>query len=461
MEILLLVSIPVALAWGVVFGRYAGVWGYVIATLLSGTVLGHSFFHVSALTIDRILLVITSGLFGIWYLTGKGQPKSWNSGDWVLAFLMAAMIGTTLGRPNGEAESSPVSKLVFFYIIPAMFYAIGSRLKTSEKQLQVLFYVLAAFGLYLSLTSIAEKMDWRWAIYPQYIVQSPQTEFLGRGRGPLLNPSGNGILICLALSCALSQLIDRQAWVRKLAIGSVPIYLLGILCTMTRCAWMGGGLTLGVCTGLMAPPRLRTAMLVFMAGLASLGMMINPSMLLSFKRDKAVSEEQMRQSAELRPILAMVAWKVFLDHPLTGCGTGQYLSTAKNYLHDRSGPLPLERARPYVQHNIFLALLVENGLISLIPFVVLLGIWSYWAIRIWWAPALPMEQRQLAMVFAGTLVAYLANGLFQDVMIIPMIHCYLFFLAGCVRNAAHRLQGRVVPDAAVWPRRWAPPAAVR
>jgi O-antigen ligase len=171
-----------------------------------------------------------------------------------------------------------------------------------------------------------------------------------------------------------------------------------------------------------------------MLGCGSLAMLVDIKVLLSFKRDRNVSAEQMSESAQLRPILAMVAWKMFQDQPWLGCGTDQYLAKAKTYLSDRSSNLPLEKARPYVQHNMFLALLVENGLITLVPFCLLLLIWSRWSWQLWMSPQLALEIRQLGLVSLSLIAAYVINGMFHDVLIFPMINMYVFFVAGCVRN---------------------------
>ena len=42
----------------------------------------------------------------------------------------------------------------------------------------------------------------------------------------------------------------------------------------------------------------------------------------------------------------------------------------------------------------------------------------------------PLEVRQAGLLFLVLLCAYLANGMFQDVTIVPMVHMTLFFFAG-------------------------------
>src|SRR4029079_4464899 len=95
------------------------------------------------------------------------------------------------------------------------------------------------------------------------------------------------------------------------------------------------------------------------------GLLVGWEHFSAFKRDKDVSVEDMACSARLRLILAALAWQMFLDRPLLGCGFGQYVDEAPNYLSDRTTDLPLEKGRPYIQHNVFLGLLTETGIVGL------------------------------------------------------------------------------------------------
>jgi len=191
-----------------------------------------------------------------------------------------------------------------------------------------------------------------------------------------------------------------------------------------------------VLVGLAVPAGWRRLILV---GAVFAGMVLVATQwerLLSFKRDRALSAEEMAESARLRPILATVAWKMFLDRPLCGCGFGQYGDASKEYFADRSTDLPLEKARPFVQHNVLLALLTETGLVGMGLFVVLLTLWARDAWRVWRSPHAPAGVRQVALVFLAFAANYLVNGMFHDVAIIPMVNMVLFFLAGMTAGLA-------------------------
>jgi O-antigen ligase len=165
---------------------------------------------------------------------------------------------------------------------------------------------------------------------------------------------------------------------------------------------------------------------------------VNFESFLAFKRDKDVSAAEVADSAMLRPILATVAWRMFLDRPLLGFGFGHYVENRNFYLHDRSIELPLEKARRYVQHNTFLALLTDNGAIGLGLFSAVLVYWLWDAWRLWQAAAAPLWARQQGLLFLGMFGGYFPNAMFHDVAIIPMVNMLLFFLAGMTSGLAAR-----------------------
>ncbi len=438
MEILLVIAAFAALAWGAVFFRKAGLWGFVLATIIAGTVLGHPFFHAGPVTSDRLGIVVCLGIYLIYRRFGWDEPKRWIAADSLFAFFIGMMVLTTF-KSNWKIDNgAPVSRLVFYYLIPVIVYWLGRQIELTPQRIRALIATFALFGIYLSLIAIAEKFEMYWAIFPRYISDPKLTEFLGRARGPLLNPSANGVLLILGMACSLMSFAYFRKYGQILVGTTIPLYLAGIYCTLTRCVWMGGAAVLAGIAYSVLPRNWRVPFVIVLLMAGGLAIAVKSESLKSFKRDKNVSVKDMSNSAKLRPILAVYAWKIFEDYPVFGCGTAQYLRQAKEYLRERDVDLPLEKAKGYVQHNIFLALLTENGLISVVPFTVLLGWWSWWAYRLWIAKRLLIEHRQFGIVFLSFMTGFITIGMFQDVLIMPMINMYLFLMAGCVRNLAEK-----------------------
>jgi O-antigen ligase len=214
------------------------------------------------------------------------------------------------------------------------------------------------------------------------------------------------------------------------------VMLLGLYSTLTRCVWVSGCagalLTLVVATPRKTSIGILTAALIVSVLIAA----TQWENLVAFKRDRELSVQATAESVELRPILATVAWKMFLDRPLFGCGFGHYSDECPAYLADRTTDLSLEKAKDYIQHNVFLSLLTEIGLVGMGLYTLLLWLWTRMAWRLWRQTATPLAMRQVGLLCLVMLVNYLGIGMFQDMTILPMIPTVVFFVAGLARNAA-------------------------
>ena len=297
-----------------------------------------------------------------------------------------------------------------------------------------MFVLMGISGVYLAVTAIAEKWELTALVFPSYISSSKFEEFLGRSRGPLLNPVANGMLLGVCLGAGLMTWPRVPRWGKLLLIVYSALLCVGILCTLTRSTWMGGFFGLSLMIFLVLPRFYRPWFAVaVLLGLATL-VATQWEHLVEFKRDKYVSAHDTATSAELRPVLAAIAWKMVCDRPLVGCGLGHYTDQHVNYLADRTGDIPLEKGRGYVQHNVWLSLLTETGILGVTLFALLMITWLQSAWRLWRAGNAPLWMRQQGLLFLIAAANYLINGMFHDMTIIPMVHMILFFLAGLTVN---------------------------
>jgi O-antigen ligase len=177
---------------------------------------------------------------------------------------------------------------------------------------------------------------------------------------------------------------------------------------------------------------MRVLLVAAIMGSISIGLL--GSNLVGFKRDKNVSAHEMQQSAKLRPLLAAFAYEMFKDRPLTGVGLSQYKRYNLEYLTKTDFDLPLAAAKTYVQHNIFLSLLVETGLIGVLLFILLLAIWFRDGWTLWYDHDAPLWQRQFGLLNVLMIGAYIPNGMFHEMSVIPMLNMLMFFVAGLNRN---------------------------
>jgi hypothetical protein len=433
-EWLLAIGAVAALAW--------------VAVLLAGSCFGFPFFNLPMgplpLTADRVLLGVLMAQYVVYRQWGRTDPKPLATADYLLIALLVVLVGSTFTHDFRYRNAMPLSQLVFYFLMPAILYWIVRQARWSQQAAWWVLASLAGFGVYLCLTAVAESQGAWEFVFPKYIASPAYVEFFGRGRGPYLNPVADGIVAGLGLCAALVWWPRLNRPARLAGLGVLAIFAVGIYCTYTRSVWIGAGLGLLIIVALATPREWRVAVVGSAVVVSSLTMALGWEHFLSFKRDQYVSAEDVADSAKLRPILAMVAWHMFLDRPIFGCGFGQYVQEAPAYLSDRSSDLPLEKARPYIQHNAFFALLTETGIVGMGLFVGLLGCWTRAAWRLWRSEHAPPWVRDVGLMFLGFMGVYLTNAMFHDVSIIPMVNMVLFFLGGSVMALVPASQSKVV-----------------
>ena len=445
MNFLIVIAGLTGLAWGAVLFVRGGLLAGGLLVLLAGTCFGSPFYSLPAgpvpITADRLLWGLLGAVFAISRVRGWIAARPMTKADWLLAAYLGVLFVSTFTHDWGARNHQPAAWLLFFYIMPAGMYWVARQTPLAERSSRAMFACLGMFGLYLAVTAIAEAQQAWWLVYPRYIASREYLNFFGRGRGPLLNPAGCGFFLSICWSSMLMfwPRVGRAGKAMLLALSVV--YALGVYSTLTRCAWIGAALGLMIVVGLAIPKTWRMPLLVASCLAAMLVGATQWQRFMAFKRDKNLSAAETAESVNLRPILAMVAWKMFQDRPLLGCGFGQYRDEFTAYLDDRSTELELEKARPYLQHNVFLALLAETGLVGMSLFIALLAAWCLDAWRLWRLPAAPAWARQQALLFLALTGSYLANAMFHDMSIIPMVNMALFYLAGLTSGLSRQAQG--------------------
>jgi O-antigen ligase len=438
MDFLSLIAAAGALIWGALLLCRGGLLAGTLVVLLAGICFGQPFFTLPfgpvPLTADRALFGILLGLTLCYRQWGWTNPKPATSADWCLCAFVLVFALSTLTHDWSAHKWLPMAQLLFAYLMPLVMYWIVRQAAVSERAIWGLLLVVAVFGLYLAVTAIAETHQLWALVFPKYIASPATVEFFGRGRGPLLNPAGSGILQGLCMMSALMRWPRLSRRGKLLLLLAMPLYAWGIYSTLTRSAWMGMGLGLLVVVGLTLPRSWRMPVIGFLVLAAVPLVALNFDSVLAFKRDKRLSAEEAAESARLRPILAVVAWQMFLDRPLFGCGAGQYFLECRPYLSDRSIDMPLEKVRPYVQHNVFLSLLTETGLVGMGLFLATLLLWIRQAWRLWRSGVAPPAFRQCGLLFLAFVGVWFPNAMFQDVLLVMMVNMLLLYMAGLMMN---------------------------
>ncbi|MBX9788196.1 MAG: O-antigen ligase family protein [Pirellulales bacterium] len=438
MELLIVLAALVGLVWFGAFVLRGPLLVGAIVFLLLNACFGVYYWAMEAgpipLTLDRLALGALLGAYVVQIWLGRTVRAPLTRSDkWLIAFLLALGISTFTHDfrvlPEGPPDvPTPLWHLLTGYISPALLYWLGRGLPLDQRQSRWFLGSFALFGIYLGVTGVFE-IHHQWSlVYPQIISHPDIGLHYGRARGPLLHSVAYGFFLTASLVGAWLWWPGVRRVGSLLLLVSLPIYLAGIYYCYTRSVWLGAAVGMFWVILLPLPVRFRPVVLVATTALALAVGIAKWDSILGFQRD--YSAEGTRDSVSMRGSFAYVSWLMFLDHPLVGCGFGQYIIASDPYLADRSSDLQLDAIRTLVHHNMFLSVLTETGLVGLALFTALAISWFLDAWRVWTCKDAPRWVRQQALFTMALLLAYLMQVSFHEVSYLSMMQNLLFLVMG-------------------------------
>jgi O-antigen ligase len=425
----------VAAIWAAACARRGALLWAVLVFLLLNSAFGVYFWQRNVgplpLTLDRVALVAVVALFVMGWCVGTNDPKPLGAADWLLAAFLAVLVTSTFTHSWNTAPPEtvvPVWRLITGYLAPAVIYWVGRQMRFGQRQSNQLLAALTFFGVYLAVTAILEIAGQWSLVFPRNIAEPTLGFHFGRARGPMLHAVAFGFYlgVCLMAACLWLPRQGRWGWATLCALA--PLFLVAGYLSYTRSVWIGLALGITVLLTATLPRSWRTLALTLGVVACLFGGTLFWDKFLAFQREYSAAGT--RESAELRKIFVHVSWQMFLDHPLLGCGFGQFYVEKFPYLSDRSTELQLEAIRPLIHHNMPLGLLTETGLLGLGLFLAVLAAWTIHAWRLWRDADAAEWTRWHSLFFLGVLGVYLPQALFHEVSYLNMVHTLLFFLAG-------------------------------
>ena len=431
-----------------------------VGVVLIGSVLGRDFFHLSLgplpLTLDRLLLGVLWLIFGWQAIFNRQQFTRINYVDLAILMWLAMITFSTFTHDFTIMENGPLSRLLFFNYVPVLLYFLTRWVRFEAADLKVISLMLVGFGVYLAFTAIAETRGLPGLVFPKYIMNAEEREFLGRGRGPFLNPVSNGIFMAVCICSALMWWPRVKSSRGKFLVLALVLFIsIGVYSTYTRSTWLSLVLGMGVFVFWPSKAYQKGIMIVTATLLAIALFPVVGDKIYSFKRDEDVTLAEMEKSALLRPLFVEIAWEMVQDRPVLGVGFAQYPKAKYPYLQNPHTTEALRDTRGLMQHNVFLAYVVDMGFVGLVTLVGLLGAFLTACWQVWRNRSLDLWARQFALANIVLLVGYCVNGMFHDVSIVPLMHMLLFFWIGVVSNvlsgpeAFQKKVNSVVPESLV------------
>lgn len=325
--------------------------------------------------------------------------------------------------------------------IAATLVALGVAIKRGELRpsFHIIFYPLALYGVVSTVSaivnhstrhSLGESALWlKMAIFPaalilfrqlpplreialkaqiafavgiasygiyQYVVLQ-QRDLEHRITGPATHVmTYSGLLLPASLLLAVLAVRRRRPWI----IASALIVSFALLLTFTRSVWLGWLVAVLVVLLLQ-----RSAWIIFAVPLFLLGITFMPESMFA----RLVSSFDVRQSSNLDRIrMAEAGVEMIKDHPVFGVGPANVKEIYPLY---RKADAP--RFRPPHLHNNIIQLWAERGILAVVAYILLLGLFLRECARGWRGPAREFAEAGVAIT-AGLTYAGLFEFNFGD-----------------------------------------------
>jgi len=447
-----------ALVWGLVYLVRGSLIAGCLLYLVTTACFNHPFWHLDLgsipITADRLVLLAVLAAYGVQRWLGKTEPKPPTRGDYVLLTLLLTMAlsASAVGWAGVFSDRwITIYRFLGGYCMPVVVYWIARQAPLGRREVALVHGTLLVFGVYLSLTGIAEITRQWWAVFPTHIADPKVGLHFGRARGPMVHGVTFGLYasICCLASWAFRWRLGPRAKMLLLPVSG--LLLVGTVLSLTRSVWIGTALAVTVLLALSLRGRVRMLVLGTIA-LSGLTVLLGGfEQVAHFQREDSADDS--RRSVSMRGCFAYVSWQMFLDRPLFGFGFGQFPEAKLPYLSDRSTDLQLEAIRDYIHHNTFLSLLTETGLVGLTLYLALLFLWGRTAWQLARRPAAPDWARAQALLFLAALTVYVVQGVFHELSYTPIDNSLIFLLAGVTVGLAQSpaLAGASAPARATWP----------
>ena len=268
------------------------------------------------------------------------------------AKLLLVLLGCTILSSFFAAHSTAVSfsqNVIFAKII--LFYLLVINLVTNRRELDGFIWVILICCALASLEAIQVYRYYGYARIDNVGGTHREANYLAA-------------TLVLALPLAFYKINSRRLFERLAGIALVPLFMVGVVLTGSRSG------TLGLLTVLILMAwrfRSRKLSMAVLVVLLLVTMLAAPSHYWS--RTSTIVDYQEERAAESRIDLWGASLRIFLDHPLTGVGQGNFIWVSPRYTDNY---YQIWTGQGYVAHNMFLQFLAEGGLQTLLAFLAFL-----------------------------------------------------------------------------------------
>lgn len=310
------------------------------------------------LYLDRMGMIWVGVVFSVKFVAENRRLRGPHLLDWLVLLNLTYIFGQVF-----VYEMRYFSVWVASVAMPAVAFLLAKNIMARPGHVHSMMWVLLSLSIYYNLTSVAEKFDINWLIWPKYIVNAGG-EFSGRSQGPFLHAPLFGTVIGMLLPVHLyCMAATNKTWARLLLGLSLLLGFGGLYFTYTRGSWLAGLAALAATAALNRKRYLRYLLPSLVIGpvvaVAFLGLTQD-----EFLKERVEEEDTIGS----RVGTAVTVFRVWRDHPLLGVGFFRYRDVRENYIQAVEVPgMPVIRYQQFRHnaiHDIYFGPMAELGVIG-------------------------------------------------------------------------------------------------
>lgn len=384
-------------------------------------------------TIDRLFILAVAVAAVLRLTTGKLSAKPLPGAVKILLLMLVYFtISLGLSGLRSIADVSPHFRLAGGYYFPAIAMIIVFLAIRDETQIRKILWFFFAFGLYLTITAWAEYLQLWSVVIPKYIATPELGIHWGRARGPFLVSPTLGITLIFCFFANLYLAAKTHAAPRTALYATNLVMLPAIFFTQTRSVWLA--MILCSTVWLIGTKRLRSRA-------AAAGVLIAAGIIIVtiFSSNIASRDRTRGGVTDPYPVyarigLAKISARIVRERPITGTGFGHFRDYAAKLTADPSGKY-VRYGSQLMEHNNFLSILTETGIIGLLLFLAFLLAVFKASVRLYRRLALPDSgwlNRTFVVLYWILFVDILTDGMFRETSVDPFNNGLFFTLTALI-----------------------------
>jgi O-antigen ligase/tetratricopeptide (TPR) repeat protein len=340
------------------------VWLFVLLVVVYLTVLGGGAFTGLYIIELRIASTLIAAVAIVIWLSVAWRVPFWRPRTVLWPALIAVPIALVVAL-IGAANPSLGYDYIAYTVLLAGCYLVLQRLSAHpyfNRRLASLAVILGFSLCALYIAAVVLRWIDMWSYLGRFVAPPLRPGFEGLLYG---NPSAVAAAVVLLWLIAASHLGIGSARNRAIVVALGVLTALTVLLTGSRGAWAGAAVSAAIVIPVwLANPenRHRAAELLRSPRFRLLGRVgILVGLVPGIVLIPALAARIAEPATDLRGTLLAAAWRMFLEHPLTGVGPG-------NYVAQRAAHITPDETSYYVAHahNVFVQTVAELGIVGVL-----------------------------------------------------------------------------------------------